>query len=185
VGIGVQSTIIDDETAAEIRRAMPTRFRNAEWGRLFQLSTDGSSYGTFFQATENVAPAVLVVRTDRGDRFGCYSSEGFKNSKQYYGTGETFVFQITPAFAAFGWTNASDFFVASSDDEIAIGGGGNSAIWIDRYMLKGFSEACPTFGSPHLASQKRFRVMDMEAWGIGKRHRDEQKDEHCQVMAMK
>jgi hypothetical protein len=165
--IGGTSTIIDDGSASEIRNVLPNRFRGFPWFLVFQLSTDGSSYATFFQFTDGISPALLLVRNGRGDRFGCYSSDGFRNSRQYYGTGETFVFRMTPAFEMFGWTKVSEFFVSSCDDEIAVGGGGNSAIWIDRNMLNGFSEACPTFGSPALARERKFKIVDIEVWGIG------------------
>jgi hypothetical protein len=36
---------------------------------LFQLSTDGSSCASFFQATESIAPAVVVIFNDRNGAY--------------------------------------------------------------------------------------------------------------------
>lgn len=40
------------------------------------------------------APCVLVVRDTQQHIFGCFTSESWRVAPRYYGTGESFVFQI-------------------------------------------------------------------------------------------
>lgn len=39
-------------------------------------------------------PSILVIRDSGRHVFGSFSSEGWKVAPRYYGTGESFVFQI-------------------------------------------------------------------------------------------
>lgn len=160
------SKILRQEDITHIRTNFPFYFRGHDWKLLYQLSSDGSSYLSFFEKCQNASPVVFSIITDAGERIGAYVSCGFKVSRNYYGSGETFVFRCQPEFQFYRWQSSNKYFVSSSKDEIAIGGGGASAIWIDGNFLHAFSESCPTFGSPSLTSTPNFKILDIEVWNI-------------------
>ncbi|OHT08834.1 hypothetical protein TRFO_22596 [Tritrichomonas foetus] len=160
------SEILLPEDFTSLRTSLPYRYKNGNWRLLFQLSRDGCSYSSFFKRTENLYPIVLVLKTDNNERIGAFASRGFQFSQQYYGSGETFVFKLTPKYEFYTWSQANKYFIASSEEEISIGGGGSSAIWIDGNLLSAFSESCSTFNSPGLTSNYNFKINDLEAWKI-------------------
>lgn len=150
----------------EIRLCLPYQYINAGWKLLFQLSNDGSSYLSFFEKTRNIQPVVLLILTDKKEKIGAYISKGLKVQRNFYGNGETFVFKYHPTFSYYRWTNANQYFVSSSKDEIAIGGGGASALWVDSCFISAISEPCPTFNSPALTSVPHFKIVDCEVWQL-------------------
>ena len=78
----------------------------------------------------------MILKNQYGDKIGAFIPQQLKKSREYYGTGETFVFRFTPSFEFFGWNKDSNqYFISSSSQEISIGGGGSSAIWIDGDLL--------------------------------------------------
>ena len=46
------------------------------------------------RAGEQRGPCVLVVRERGGAVFGCFTAEAWRVAPRYYGTGESFVFQL-------------------------------------------------------------------------------------------
>lgn len=163
--IGSSVLLKHDEVDA-LRLHLPHRYRTGNWKLLFCLSKDGCSYRTFFSRTEKKHPVVMVLLTDGNERIGCFVSCGFMFSRHYYGSGETFVFRLQPSVEIFKWAQGNEFFTCSTENEIAIGGGGASAIWIGGNLLNAFSESCPTFDSPSLTKEMRFKIVDLEVWQI-------------------
>lgn len=163
------SRILGPGDVPRIRGSLPTRFKYAGWLLLFQLSRDGKSYTTFYDKTQRHEPLVLLIRTADGEKIGAYISNGLKMSRRYYGSGETFVFKLNPEYTAYHWSiaNGNQYFVASSCEEIALGGGGDSALWLDGEFRTGISEPCKTYNSPGLCSKTRFDVLEVEVWVIG------------------
>ena len=159
-----ESKILSEGDAALIRPNLPYQYRNATWKLLFQLSTHGSSYVSFYEKCMNHSPVVLVILTDKRDRIGAFSSKPFKISKNFYGNGETFVFTFQPQFHAYKWQNSNQYFISSSKNDISIGGGGAAAIWMDGSFNHAFSEACQTFNSPILTQSSHFKILDVEVW---------------------
>lgn len=66
----------------------------------------------------------------------------------------------------FGWqSGCRDSFFQYSDGEcVGMGGGSAFAIYLDKDLLRGISEACSTFGSRTLSSTENFEVGNMEVW---------------------
>jgi LysM repeat protein len=164
------SQIVEVAQISQIRTFMPLRFRKLNWTLMFQLSVDGCSWGTLFDRTRQSEPLVLVILTDSGDKLGAYLPLGLRKSTRSYGTGETFVFKLTPSFEAFRWNRSgNEVFTISSENDLMIGGGGGSAIFIGADMLSGCTAPCATFASPPLVDRGEFRVVNVEAWQVGKK----------------
>ena len=166
--VGGKSNILTNEQIEKIRQSVPRRYLNSNWHLLFQLSRDGKSYMTFYDKTERKEPIVLILRTASNECIGAYASRDLKRSKNYYGTGETFVFHFSPQYEAFHWKpqNKNQYFVTSTADEISFGGGGACAIWMDGEFLRGMSEPCTTYESPGLCAERDFGVVEVEVWHL-------------------
>lgn len=75
---------------------------------------------------------------------------------------------VDGAVEVFSWSGLNNFFMWSSEDKIAMGGGGDGfAFVLDRDFLTGDSNRCETFGNPLLVSTNRsFRITNVEVWGF-------------------
>jgi hypothetical protein len=167
--LGVTSAVFDDIRV--IQANLPARVRGRPWQLVYQLSTHGCTYTALCGATARADAVVIGVLTTAGDRIGAFLPLGLRPSARYYGSGETFVFRTTPRVEVFRWAQDSDdgnsYFVATTMEDIAIGGGGAPAIWIGRNFVAGFSDTCPTFKSPQLTAQREFKIVDIEVWKVG------------------
>ena len=164
--VGPNSTILTMNEIDKLRDDFPRRYRNFYWRNLYQMNIHGCSYHTFFDKTGKFEPVLLVIKTNKGDKIGAFASRGLKNSTKVYGTGESFVFTILPDgdVCFYHWSKKNDYFTTSSIDEIAIGGGGASAIWIGGDLDRAYSQPCETFDSPQLTKDQSFRIINLEAW---------------------
>jgi hypothetical protein len=61
-------------------------------------------------------------------------------------------------FAHFGWSGANNYVMHTTENAIAMGGGGSFAWFLDADFSRGSSSACSTFGNPRLASEEMFEV---------------------------
>lgn len=165
---GGESSILKDEDTLNIRKSLPIRYQSLDWNLLFKLSTDGCSYLTFYRKIEEEDPIIFLLLADSGERIGAYLPTPLKQSPHYYGSGESFVFQLDPDFSTYKWSKLNQFFVSSTKEEFSIGGGGKAAIWIDGYFNKAFSEECTTFNSPRLTQNSHLTISEVEVWKIGR-----------------
>ena len=60
----------------------------------------------------------------------------------------------------------NNFFMFSTANCIAVGGGGHFAIWLDEDLLYGNSSPCPTFDNPCLSGRENFEVLSIEVWHL-------------------
>ena len=164
---GGNSSILKDDDFLLIRKVLPIRCQNQEWNLLYKLSDDGCSYITFYKKIEEEEPLIFLLTAESGERIGAFLPGALKQSTHYYGSGESFVFHLDPTFSMYKWSKANQYFVSSTKEEFSIGGGGNSAIWVDGYFNNAFSENCSTFNSPQLTKNSHFTISEVEVWKIG------------------
>jgi hypothetical protein len=116
------------------------------------------------------APTVLVVRDMGRAVFGAYCSEAWRQSPHYFGTGETFVFQLAPRAVAWHWWwrkmghTHNDYFMWGEKGAVAVGGAGGYALRLDGDLARGVSRNSITFGNDSLASGEEFEVGAVEMW---------------------
>ena len=89
-----ESSILSRQQVAALAQALPARHRLSQWSLLYSTVRHGISLQTMYRKGAGVAPTVLVVRDTGGYVFGCYAPEAWRIAPRYYGTGETFVFQL-------------------------------------------------------------------------------------------
>ena len=68
--------------------------RTRNWTLLYATHRDGISLHTLMRKAERQAPTVLVVRDGGGALFGALVTEAWHTAPRFYGTGESFVFQV-------------------------------------------------------------------------------------------
>lgn len=102
------SSLLSPAMAVQISQKLPPTVALRAWGLLFDTALHGVSMRSFFAKTEGAAPALIVILDHLNCIFGGYSPEGFKLTRHYYGTGETFVFSFRPITSAAATRQAAD-----------------------------------------------------------------------------
>ncbi|GAX72932.1 hypothetical protein CEUSTIGMA_g387.t1 [Chlamydomonas eustigma] len=165
---GEPSQILNRDHLKAVASAVPPMQRFLTWQLSYSTVRHGISLSTLYRRCGGHTPTLLVVRDTAGYVFGCYSEDGWKSAPRFYGTGETFVFQLEPHRVMYPWRSISqvknDFFQYATLDCLAVGGLGHFAIHLDCELLQGSSSTCGTFGSPCLSSKEEFRISVVEVW---------------------
>ena len=73
---------------------LPPLMRLHDWELIYSPNVDGISMHTFYQRTKTYTNSILLIQDSKGTVFGAYINDRFKNSKYFYGTGETFLFSF-------------------------------------------------------------------------------------------
>jgi len=166
-----ESLIITEEICSKFPRiceAFPKGLQMKEWNLLYSTSKHGISLHTLYRRLqEKKGPTVLVVEDCNHFIFGAFLSEKIHVAKSYYGTGETFLFSVSPTVNVYKWTRKNTFFMICEEDSLAIGGGGTSfGLWLDESFDRGCSSPCDTFDNPTMASEEQFQCYNLEVWGF-------------------
>ena len=74
--------------------SLPIQHRFSKWVRLFSLLRDGASFSTLLYKCKSHERTVLVIETDRGERFGGYAADIWQRADGFYGKGESFLFKV-------------------------------------------------------------------------------------------
>ncbi|GBF88193.1 hypothetical protein Rsub_00905 [Raphidocelis subcapitata] len=165
------SQLLSPRHVTALAAALPARFRANSWALAYSTARHGISLQTLYRRAAGAAQTLLVVRDGGGHVFGAFTTEAWRVAPRFYGTGETFVFQLEPHRAMWPWRVRApvknDYFIYATQECLAVGGQGRFAIWLDADLLRGSSGACGTFGSPCLASREEFGVAAVELWSVG------------------
>ncbi|KAI8474831.1 MAG: TLD-domain-containing protein [Monoraphidium minutum] len=167
--VGASALMSEDEIAS-LAAALPPIHQGAEWSLVYSTGRDGTSLHTLLRKAAGAAPALLVVRDGGGAVFGAYTAEAWHVAPRFFGSGETFVFQLHPRRAAYPWAQApglqNDFFQFVGPDGLGVGGSGHWALFLDEELLRGSSGECATFASPCLGCEEDFEVLGVELWRV-------------------
>jgi hypothetical protein len=142
----------------QIVSAGASRYRLKSWHLLYSLQRHGVSLKTMYSRLDEVRGTIILIRDQGGKVFGAFCSEPWRVRGGYYGNGEGFVFEFAPALKRYAWTGDNSFFMMSSMEALAVGGGTNFAMFVDKQILNGTSGPCSTFNSPRLSSTDQFQV---------------------------
>ncbi|EFJ52510.1 hypothetical protein VOLCADRAFT_56079 [Volvox carteri f. nagariensis] len=166
--VGEPSVILNDLQMRALASAVPPLERMKDWVLSYSTAKHGISLQTLYRRAVGGMPTILLVRDFGGFVFGCFTPDSWRVAPRYYGSGETFVFQLEPHRVAYPWRSMSktknDLFQYGTPECLAVGGVGHFAIWLDAELLSGSSGICGTFGSPCLANGEEFRVQHLEVW---------------------
>lgn len=160
-----QSALVSPVEFLKIRASLPIRLRNSDWTLIFNTSEHGTSLTTFFKAASTCAYSLVFIKDSAGYVFGGFSTETWEPLGSFFGSGECFVFTVKPTVACYKWTSSNDFYVYSSKEYIAMGGG-RHAFYLDADFSWGTSEVSQTYLNRRLSSTEEFSCTVVEVWGI-------------------
>lgn len=86
------SKIINDKMAAQLEKALPGQYRERAFNLLYCPARDGTSLKTFFYKNNLKFPSIIVMEDSKGWVFGGYFATQWSLSRDFYGTGQSFVF---------------------------------------------------------------------------------------------
>ncbi len=84
---------------AQIRSALPDCMQYQNWSLAFDINHDGVSFYTFFHKVARYNPTLVLIQDTANNVFGIYASQHWHSAKEFYGTGECFVFSFKVRFA--------------------------------------------------------------------------------------
>jgi len=163
------SSIISESCRGSIIKQLPERLRCKDWMYLYSSEEHGYGIHSAYQAASGSGPFLFVVMDMNQYVFGAFCNESLHmGGRTYYGTGESFVFQLYPHFRVHKWSGHGEEFCVSTNDMIAFGGGGKFALWLDGSFDRGSSETGgQTFQGFHsLSSKEIFKCCAVEIWGF-------------------
>lgn len=158
---------------------IPHYLRSNDWILLYSMLGDGTDITTFYNNTRRNQSTLIFIQTLEGRIFGGFCDTKWHVNLHYYGTGENFVFRICPdgksgRLETFQWTGLNDFYMWSTDEKIAMGGGNEGfAFVLDSNFITGETCRSATYGNPVLISTEdasaksiSFTVSNVEVWGF-------------------
>eukprot|EP00096_Caligus_rogercresseyi_P011606 TRINITY_DN4607_c0_g1_i1.p1 TRINITY_DN4607_c0_g1~~TRINITY_DN4607_c0_g1_i1.p1 ORF type:complete len:545 (+),score=96.93 TRINITY_DN4607_c0_g1_i1:97-1731(+) len=177
-------------TSAQLRfiwKYLPSRVALCPSIRLaFSTNEHGVSISTFYSRIEPYEQTLLVVKTREKEVFGAYCPMSWKerncnddrgSRQRYFGNGETFLFVLEPSMKVYPWVGPGDginkvedhtreLYISGTHENICIGGGKGSGLFIDNTLTLGSSETCVTFDNEPLASKRDFEISVVEVYGL-------------------
>eukprot|EP01156_Anaeramoeba_ignava_P015748 Anaeramoba_ignava/a615443_16.p1 GENE.a615443_16~~a615443_16.p1 ORF type:complete len:495 (-),score=198.96 a615443_16:105-1466(-) len=169
VKLDYESEILNEERIESIHKELPKLLQKLNWELLYSTGQHGTAISTFFTKTKGQDDIIICFENEKGEVFGTYLAVSLKQDPHYYGSGRMFLFTFYPHFQVFRWTRRNSFFVLSTKQTFAFGGGSHYGIWFNKNLYEGASDFCETFNNPQLCSQKRFMITRIEIWKIGKK----------------
>lgn len=163
------SNILSAKHIAALEAALPSTHQCQDWQLLYRMSLHGSNVSTLLHKAKGFSNSLLVVRDNNDAIFGALITDQLKvgEKEKYYGNGTTAVWSFsTGALKMYHWSYKNSYFVLSGKDMLAVGGGGNFAIYLDSDLNNGSSGQCDTFASPCLASGDNFVCHACELFGL-------------------
>jgi hypothetical protein len=143
---------------------IPSRYRLLNLSLVFSTSEHGRSFSTLYEKTENFEPLLILIQTSDEIVLGAFASKSFslRTRTNFYGTGETFIFRLTPNPISFVWNPNSDSsaFICAADEFIAFGAGPKGfGLLIDNGMQNVHSSPSETFNSASLISDNQWQAV--------------------------
>lgn len=157
------------------------------WHRLYTSESDGLSFNRLQLSLLGYAgPTLIIIRATNGGIFGAFTSSSWKESGQFYGSSNCFLYQLAPYVSVFrprgGETN---FMYCNSKnrskgfDGLAHGIGFGGTTDEPRLFIPESLDGCVassadmTFEQGSLLTQfgggssEGFEIADLEVWGVG------------------
>eukprot|EP00568_Trieres_chinensis_P007851 CAMPEP_0183301814 /NCGR_PEP_ID=MMETSP0160_2-20130417/7815_1 /TAXON_ID=2839 ORGANISM="Odontella Sinensis, Strain Grunow 1884" /NCGR_SAMPLE_ID=MMETSP0160_2 /ASSEMBLY_ACC=CAM_ASM_000250 /LENGTH=632 /DNA_ID=CAMNT_0025464501 /DNA_START=39 /DNA_END=1937 /DNA_ORIENTATION=- len=158
------------------------------WFRLYTSESDGLSFNRLQLSLLGYGgPTLIIIRATNGGIFGAFTSSPWKESSNFYGSSDCFLYQLAPSARVYRPRGAGTNYMYCNSaarskgyDGLAhgIGFGGDSAG--PRLFISETFDACVassadlTFEPGPLlppaeegGPQKDFEISDIEVWGVG------------------
>eukprot|EP00727_Mastigamoeba_balamuthi_P013204 m51a1_g8506 hypothetical protein (695) ;mRNA; f:67251-70213 len=156
------STILSQRQFELLCDWLPSRLVAMDPVLLFTTARDGCALSRLFHQCEGRDSLVLVVETTSHNVFGVFiPTELTPSPGRYYGTGESFLFAMTPTPEKYEWEPGNkSYFMNIEHRSISFGGGG---LMIDDELNEGSSQACDTYhNKPLNYGSEDFEILHLE-----------------------
>ena len=113
----------------------------------------------------------MIVEDSTGYKFGGFCTEEWFFSKQFYGTGENFVFTFKDKDECEMWYASGDNNMYQFCDRsgFGLGGGlhgGRFALYLGNDLWRGSSMTTECFNNAILSNSTDYECVDLEVWGF-------------------
>lgn len=139
------------------------------------MSEHGASITTLYEFVRNRGPTIMVIHTTTSQIIGAFASVSWIDSRnRYYGTGRTFLFRrndhpsssSSTALRVYEWTKQNTYFMVSSHEFLALGGGGAFGLYLNADFSTCHSDTSPTFNNEPLVDGRSFECKELEIYGF-------------------
>jgi len=164
-----ESNLLLEDSIKAINSKLPASAIGYPWKLLYSTYNHGMSLKTLYRKVNNEEskPCLFLVKDQSSHIFGAYCSCQPHLSEHFYGTGESFLFTLSPHIKFFNWTGLNNFFVKGHSDCLIFGGGdGKVGLWIDENLYHGSSQPCSTYDNEMLSSSLDFSIEGIEVWSF-------------------
>jgi len=163
------SSIVSYAQFQDLAGWLPASVQTKKFVLKYSLQRDGASLATLLSLCHDSAAdcfsSLIIIEDSWGYIFGGYVASALANSRAYYGSGESFVFSLTPSPKVYHSEGSNDMYILSSVDQLLMGGGGDGfAFQLDDELNTGVSNRSDTFRNPQLASNEFFKCLNVEVW---------------------
>ena len=91
-----ESDLLKEHEMMQLSEHFPGRLMGNLWRRRFSSETDGFSLKRLYKKLEGYSGCCLLAVKDHDQYvFGAFTSDPFRISENFYGTGETFLYRVT------------------------------------------------------------------------------------------
>ena len=161
-----------------LRQFLPPTLQIENFVCLYSLRSDGADFNTFYAKVRGIAYTLMYVQTVANEVFGGFAGAEWKPGKDYYGSGESFLFKMKPSgggavgdeVSVYKWSQLNPYFQWSSMSAIAMGGEGDGfGFVLDADFVTGSSNHCKTYNNPILTEEPGvIRISSVEVWGFSR-----------------
>ena len=196
--VRVEPRVLTLSMMEALRGFLPFKISQSNYWLKFSLSRDGHSLSTLMNSIRATTYTIIAVETDKGDIFGSFCGSRWCPGKQWYGSGEAFLWRNKhsrlPSPGDSKGKSEMEVYPFSGFDQlvqyctartIAIGGGdwinvdspysepSGIGLMIDGDLAGGETNSCATFANPRLSKHassisNEFRIRNLEVWSLTK-----------------
>lgn len=101
---------------------------------------------------------LIILISDENDKvFGGYLTGSFAHRKNFYGTGECFIFKIIEEkLYVYVASLLNELYCFSDEDGFGFGADNHYGLFVDESLKKGFSYSCKTYNNEPLSDSSHF-----------------------------
>ncbi|RNA23561.1 TBC1 domain family member 24 isoform X4 [Brachionus plicatilis] len=163
------TSVLSHANLCSIWNWIPQRLSICTPNMLFTTQENGTSLNTLFNVLDELEYCLIVIKTFENEIFGAFCAGDWNERKNpktlFFGTGETFLFTLSPEKSVFKWVGLKqetksnqEMFIRVNANKISIGGGSREGLVIKSNLLEGETNQCDTFANEPLCRTKKEKL---------------------------
>lgn len=168
------SAILSSDQFESLWSWVPARHQMQELERLFTTENDGFNLSLLVNSSRGLKPTLLLMETIDGQSFGAFIANEWKllrSEKEFYGSGENFLFSMTPKEEKFPWRSGQpEQHMILTESALLLGGAGGGdgfGLRLDSELWHGTSQKCDTYANAPLhKGSPEFECRTVELYAI-------------------